>query len=130
MTDPLERVLELVAEGRLTAAQAAPILDALGASSEAANAAASGAEALSAANEAESLGRGAARAIRLEISEGGRKVVNLRIPVALGRFALDRVPGLAGSHADMVRQAIAEGRSGVLLNVEDEDGDGVRITLD
>ena len=29
MTDPLDRVLKLVAEGRLTAEEAAPILDAL-----------------------------------------------------------------------------------------------------
>ena len=32
MADPFEEVLRLVSEGRLTAAEAAPILDALGAS--------------------------------------------------------------------------------------------------
>ena len=38
------------------------------------------------------------KAIRLEVTEGGRKVVNLRIPLALGRAALSRVPGLIRRH--------------------------------
>ena len=74
-------------------------------------------------------GRGTATSIRIEITEDGRKIVNLRIPVALGRMALDRIPGLSGSNADLVRLALAEGRSGTLLHI-DEEGDGVRIALE
>ncbi len=124
MSDALEQVLKLVAEGRLTAAQAAPILDALNAADDAV------AAARSAAGEAEEPRSGeAATALRIEVTERGRKIVNLRIPVSLGRMALDRIPGLTGSNVDLVRQALAEGRTGPLLTIDDEE-DGVRIALE
>jgi hypothetical protein len=126
MADALETVLQLVAEGRLTAEEAAPLLDALGD------------EATSSEPEARPDGSrrdpgpaagGSASALRIEVTDKGRKVVNLRIPIPLGRMALDRIPGLAGNHVDMVRQALADGRTGTLL-VLDDDGDGVRISLE
>ena len=130
MSDALAQVLRLVADGRLTAAQAAPILDALSAADldgpvdderpadlGATEASASAAE------------RSTATSIRIEITEGGRKVVNLRVPVSLGRMALDRIPGLSGSNVDLVRRALSDGRSGTLLHIDDEDG-GVRIALE
>jgi hypothetical protein len=134
MPDPLDRVLQLVAEGRLTAEQAAPILDALNATdagdaaADAAADTARSAEAI-AAGAGSTAGSGAASTIRIEVTEHGRKVVNLRIPIPWGRFALDRIPGLAGNHADLVREALADGRTGTLL-VLDDDGDGVRIALE
>ena len=97
MTDALEQVLRLVADGRLTAAQAAPILDAL------ATRTLDGPADDPTTDRPEADGRpghapGARRtSIRIEITEGGRKVVNLRVPVSLGRMALDRIPGLSGS---------------------------------
>ena len=128
MTDPLERVLQLVADGRLTAAEAAPILDALGAAGGASPDEAAGDDSPHDQDVAPpSTGR--ARSIRVEITEGGRKVVNLRVPVSLGRMALDRVPGLSGNNADLIRQALADGRSGPVLVIDDE-GDGVRIVLE
>ena len=132
MSDTLEQILRLVAEGRLTAEQAAPILDALNDAEAAAGRArtAAGEAADAAAEAAGSLGpRGTARTIRIEVTDKGRKAVNLRIPIPLGRFALDRIPGLAGNHADLVREALADGRTGTLL-VLDDDGDGVRIALE
>lgn len=124
MPDALERVLKLVAEGRLTAEQAAPILDALSAADAAV------ADARAAAGEADEIRSGeAATSLRIEVTERGRKIVNLRIPVSLGRMALDRIPGLTGSNVDLVRQALAEGRTGTLLTIDDE-GDGVRIALE
>jgi hypothetical protein len=128
MADPLERVLQLVAEGRLTAEEAAPILDALGSADEAIRTGTAAAESAAPVAGGETAGRGAT-AIRIEVSDKGRQVVNLRIPIPLGRFALDRIPGLAGNHADLVRQALADGRTGTLL-VLDDDGDGVRIALE
>lgn len=128
MADALEQVLQLVAEGRLTAEQAAPILDALNAA-ETATAEADRAERTAGAAADTAPGRGTATAIRIEVTDKGRKAVNLRIPIPLGRFALDRIPGLAGNHADLVRQALADGRTGTLL-VLDDDGDGVRIALE
>jgi hypothetical protein len=131
MADPFEEVLRLVSEGRLTAAEAAPILDALGASetAQAEGEAAVDQASRMTSDEPDGAGHGTATSIRIEITENGRKIVNLRIPVALGRMALDRIPGLSGSNADLVRLALAEGRSGTLLHI-DEEGDGVRIALE
>ena len=129
MTDPVEEILRLVSDGHLTAAEAGPILDALEAyGPDADEPPAADSESDGDPNAAPS-NRGGAKSIRVEITEGGRKVVNLRIPVSLGRMALDRVPGLSGNNADLIRQALANGRSGPVLVIDDE-GDGVRIVLE
>ncbi len=122
MTEALERVLRLVAEGRLSADEAAPILDALGTAGDRP----SGRQ----ADEAPAGGRGAPRFARIEVREGGKRVVDLRIPVSLGRFALGRVPGLSAQHVADVEDAISSGGHGPILDVEDADGDGVRIVLE
>ncbi len=128
MSDALEQVLQLVGEGRLTAAQAAPILDALAEGDEGAKSG-PGSVRSDAADDAAAAARRSATSIRIEVTEDGRKVVNLRVPVSLGRMALDRIPGLSGTNAAMIRQALADGRSGTLL-VIDDDGSGVRIALE
>jgi hypothetical protein len=130
MTDHLAEILELVADGRLSAAEAAPIIDAL----EALDAEVGPIDEPSPGPDAESGSRPdrertTATSIRIEITEHGRKIVNLRVPVSLGRMALDRIPGMTGNNADIVRQALAEGRSGTLVHIDD-DGDGVRIALE
>ena len=130
MLDDLEQILRLVAEGRLTAAEAAPILDDLSAAdaaTEAARAAAAG-DAHDRGDDGPRPGP-SATSLRIEVTDSGRKIVNLRIPVSLGRMALDRIPGLSGSNVDLVRRALAEGRTGTLLTIDD-DGDGVRIALE
>jgi hypothetical protein len=129
MDDALEQVLRLVADGRLTAAQAAPILDALGVADQHGSTADDPPDAESESASRRGAGRGTPTAIRIEITEGGRRVINLRVPVSLGRMALDRIPGLSVSSVDLVRRALADGRSGTLLNIDDE-GDGVRIALE
>jgi hypothetical protein len=127
MSDALEDVLRLVADGRLTAEEAAPILDALAAADRGPEAGQPGAT--EARPTGTDPGGGHPSALRIEVTDNGRKVVNLRIPIPLGRMALDRIPGLTGNHADLVRQALADGRTGTLL-VLDDDGDGVRIALE
>jgi len=131
MADALAQVLRLVADGRLTAAQAAPILDALSAADLAGPADDERPEEAAGPDASPLAGgeRGTATAIRIEITEGGRRVVNLRVPVSLGRMALDRIPGLSGANVDLVRRALSDGRSGTLLHIDDE-GDGVRIALE
>lgn len=122
--DALESVLRLVADGRLTAAEAAPILDALGVApgpSDDASASAPGSAAPPAG--------GPGKALRIEITEGGRKVVNLRVPLSLGRAALSRIPGLAETTTDRIREALDAGMSGPIVTVDD-DGDGVRIVIE
>ena len=131
MADPLEQVLRLVADGRLTAAEAAPILDALAA----ANAMTDDPAAVRpiAAEPGDPATGGAPgtgpTSIRIEVEGDGRQVVNLRIPVSLGRMAVDRIPGLSGAAADLVRSALADGRTGT-SSTSTKSGDGVRIALE
>jgi hypothetical protein len=124
--DPLEAVLRLVADGRLTAEEAAPIIDALDASGS--RAAASTPRTPDGAGSSPSAGSG--RAIRLEVTEAGRQVVNLRVPLSLGRAALQRVPGLSEATTDRIREAIENGLTGPILAVDEGSGDGVRIVVE
>jgi len=120
--DTVRRVLRLVGEGHLSPEEAGPILDALadrspgpsggsdpGASSPGADA--------------------PARALRIEVREAGRTVVNLRVPLALGRAAISRVPGISDLTSERIREAIAAGIKGAIVEVEDEGG-GVRISIE
>ena len=125
MTDPLDRVLKLVAEGRLTADEAAPILEALDRKSAPGPASAGPRE----PGPGNGQGR-PARYARLEVRENGRRVVDLRIPISLGRFALSRVPGLSKEQIAEVEDAVTSGAHGPILDVQDPDGDGVRIVLE
>jgi hypothetical protein len=141
----MERVLQLVAEGKLSAEDAAPILDALstreassgrGASDRGPHAAGvvsgddgNGGPAVIAA-AASAADTGGAKFARIMVMEGGRRVVDLRIPTSLGHFALGKVPGLSADQVSELRQAISMGRTGPLLEVEDPDGDGVKIVLE
>ena len=139
MPDPLDTLLGLVADGRLTADEAAPLIDALqgptarsarsDTSTDANGAAASTRSAGS--PEARGLDQGRPTAVRIEVSEGGRKVVNLRVPLSLGRMALDHVPGLSTDNIFRIREALEQGFTGSLLVVDEGDaGDGVRIILE
>ena len=128
MTDPLDRVLQLVADGRLTADEAGPILDALQRSSSAGFQAAD-APAATNAGSGDEAGR-TPRFARIEVRESGRRVVDLRVPISLGRFALSRVPGLSTEQIAEVESAVLSGARGPILDVEDPDGDGVRIVLE
>ena len=144
--DPLEQVLRLVAEGRLTAEEAGRIIAALdGRPSD------RPADRPSRREQARREppggfgsnpppgttppgpdgfpdGRGAST-LRIEVRDQGRLVVNLRLPIAAGRFALDSVPGLSGDQVNRVRDALRSGARGTLLEVDDHGG-GVRIVLE
>ena len=157
MTDPLDRVLQLVAEGKLSADDAAPLLDALSRQSKAD--AGPGAGAGMGAGMGAGFGAGAgsstagarfadadvgplpapgsgneparqARYARIEVREGGRRVVDLRVPISLGRFALARVPGISKDQVAEVEEAVMSGAHGPILDVQDADGSGVRIVLE
>jgi hypothetical protein len=119
-------VLRLVAAGRLTAEEAAPILDALDAS----GARAAGSTARTSGGAPPTSSGGPGRAIRLEVTEAGRQVVNLRVPLSLGRAALQRVPGLSEATTDRIREAIEHGLTGPILAVDEGSGDGVRIVVE
>jgi hypothetical protein len=124
--DALESVLRLVADGRLTAEEAGPILDALdnGAGPRPTT------PPHPAGEPAAPPAGGPGRALRVEVTEGGRKIVNLRIPASLGRAALSRVPGLSEATSERIREAIEAGITGPILAVDEGSGDGVRIVIE
>jgi len=127
--DALERVLRLVAEGRLTADEAGPILDALeerGADREAAE---TGAASNRDDQPDPAANRDPAKTLRVEVTDGGRAVVNLRIPLSLGRAALSQGPGISAATSDRLLEAITAGIKGPIVDV-DEGDDGVRISLE
>jgi hypothetical protein len=126
--DPLDHVIRLVAEGRLAADEATPILAALddraGRHPDDGNRGGSGP-----APAPEDHGPDATRSLRIEVRDGTRTVVNLRLPLAVGRYALDRIPGLSGDQVARVRQALSSGMTGPVLLVDDESG-SVRIVIE
>ena len=158
MPDELETVLRLVADGRLTPEEAAPIIEALSRaerrepepgphddldqgfrgfedrlerrihrSVERANRRASRAAARAdaiAERATRHLGNARGRQLRIRITERGRQVVNLRIPIGFVDTALRFVPGLAGEQADRIRDAVQAGAVGPIIDVEDADGEG------
>ncbi|MHB8892632.1 MAG: hypothetical protein ACYC65_11380 [Candidatus Limnocylindrales bacterium] len=135
--DPLDQVLRLVAEGRLTAEEAGPILAALDnqPADRPLRREPPGGFGLNPPPDTPPpgmdgfpRGRGAS-VLRIEVRDHGRRVVNLRLPIAAGRFALNSVPGLSGDQVDRVREALRSGATGTLLEVDDH-GDGVRISLE
>ena len=130
--DALDQLLRLVAEGRLTAEEAGPILDAL--ETRSAHERRDDPELIfdqraTAAGSKASSADAPARAIRIQVSGDGRDVVNLRVPLALGRAALDSIPGLSESTTERIRAALATGFKGPLVQVDDEGG-GVRIAIE
>lgn len=124
MPDPLATILQLVADGRLSAEEAGPIIDALDDRAEGRRGAGpADAPGASAAD-------GPARAIRVEVTEGGRRIVNLRVPLSLGQAALARIPGLSEATADRIRDAIQAGIRGPVVAVDEGAGDGVRVVIE
>ncbi|MGH2462559.1 MAG: hypothetical protein ACRDFZ_02900 [Candidatus Limnocylindria bacterium] len=123
MSNELETVLRLVAEGKLTPEEAAPIVAAL---TDRAAASAGPGQGQSVRREA---GAGA-RQLRVRVEEQGRTVVNLRVPLSFAETALNMVPGLAGEQAERVRAALQGGAIGPIIDVEDPDGDAVLISLE
>lgn len=120
----LETILRLVAEGHLTPDEAAPIIDALTAAPP------SGGGPPPAPTPPPPTSARPPRHVRIRVTEKGRQVVNLRIPLAFADMAARMVPGLSGEQSERIRAAIDAGVSGPILDVEDPDGDGVLITVE
>jgi hypothetical protein len=137
MSEEIERILELVANGRLTPDEAAPIIEALTAARRP-----SVADRLSAAyakvDEAreridafrQAAGARGARRLRIRVTEHGRQVVNLNIPLGFVDAALGAVPGISDEQGARIRDAIRAGQVGPILDVEDKDGDAVLISVE
>lgn len=141
MADPLEDVLRLVAEGRLTPEEAAPIIEALGSRRSAMagppgpigatrgtggdkSHAGSGPSNASAAPAA-----GRQARIRIEVRDSGRTVVDLQVPAFLSELA-QTLPGIPAAYAAQVRSALRAGIRGRIVDILDEDGSGISITVE
>ena len=148
MAEELDTILRLVAEGKLSPEEAEPIIEALTrggdphddpgerhAERHTRHAERAGRRIDRAFARAErrmadaGLTRGG-RHLRIRVTERGRQVVNLHIPIGLVEGALQFVPGLGGDQRDRVREAVRAGAIGPILDVEDEDGGGVLITVE
>jgi len=123
MSEELETILRLVAEGKLTPEEAAPIVAALSERHAP--------PPITAIQPVVSRSPGdGARQLRIRVEEQGRTVVNLRVPLSVAETALNMVPGLAGEQAARVRAALEGGAIGPIIDVEDPDGDAVLISLE
>lgn len=123
MSDELDALLRLVAEGRLTPEEAAPLVAAL---TERPSPPPSSAVVPASGRVLEA----GPRQLRIRVEERGRTVVNLRVPLSVAETALNMVPGLAGEQAARVRAALEGGTIGPIIDVEDPDGDAVLISLE
>jgi hypothetical protein len=150
MPDELETILRLVADGRLSPEEAAPIIDALTRAERAeAEGHAAGDRAgrhatrldrqlrraqrridRAAARAARAVEVAGGRQLRIQVKERGRQRVNLRIPIGYVDAAIGFVPGLGGDQAERIRDAIKAGEVGPIIDVEDPDGDGVLISVE
>jgi len=147
MADELEAVLRLVADGTLTPEQAAPIIEALSRSETPRSDRLTrridrGLErvrrrverayerAEQARTTAEQRGALHGRQLRIRVTEHGRQVVNLRIPIGFVDAALSFVPGIGGDQSERIRQAVQAGTLGPIIDVEDPDGDSVVISVE
>ncbi len=118
MTD-VAKILDLVAEGKLTAQEADEIIAAL--SAREAGASAEGAAAAREQNAKTTH-------LRIEVTDGGRHVVNLRVPINIAGWASSFLPGLSEQDSDRIRGAVASGTRGTILDITDDDGSRVLIT--
>jgi len=128
MNEELATVLRLVSEGRLTPEEAAPIVEALGR----AGGPGRGQHAGPSAPPGGAAGRGTTRGrrMRIRVSERGRAVVDVRVPLAFAAMAARMVPGIPESYAALIRQAVEADEVGPIVDTEDDQGDAVLITIE
>lgn len=126
MRDELATILRLVAEGKLSAEEAAPIIEALSAPAPAGRPASESQAHATEDHAAPPRGR----RMRIQVSERGRPVVDLRVPLAFASAAARMVPGIPDNFGSIIEQAVETDTAGIIVDTEDESGDGVLITLE
>jgi hypothetical protein len=114
------KILRLVEEGVLSAAEADDLLAALDTAPPA------GRPPADASDRPEQAGD-RPRHLRIEITDHGRRVVNLRVPINIASLAAGLVPGLPDAEAERIRASIRAGMRGPIVDVGAEDGERVLI---
>lgn len=113
MTDERLQILRMVEEGKVSADEAAKLLEALGGDKSTASAPS----------------RRANRLIRIKVVEGDRTRVNVNFPLELARVALNFIPketlrnqiGGEVIDVDEIVRLLEEGLQGKIVDVEDGD---------
>ena len=124
MGDELATILRLVSEGALSAEEAAAIIEALGRPDHSR-------PAVSPPSPQGTSGKSRGRRIRIQVSERGRKVVDVRVPLAFAAMAAKMVPGIPDSYAKLIAEAAETDTVGPIVDLaEDEDGDAVLISIE
>jgi hypothetical protein len=113
----MEKILKLVAEGALSPEEADRILTLLSEEQQAADQ----------PDINEEAPQGSARRLRIEVREGGRRVVNLSVPMNIAGLASAFVPGLSDEDGERIRSAIHGGMRGPIVDIGSDDGDRVLI---
>jgi hypothetical protein len=127
MSDALEEILGQVASGELSPADADAIIAALSADASATGMA--GDQPPVASSRVDEGPGSAGRAVRVRVQEGGRTVVNLRIPMSWAGLT-SLVPGLSSAQVGEISDALRDGRRGPIVDIQDADGDGVVISTE
>ncbi|HEY8772147.1 MAG TPA: hypothetical protein VIM66_03135 [Candidatus Limnocylindria bacterium] len=128
MGDELATILRLVSEGTLTAEEAAPIIEALTRQAAPLH---PGPSSPPGPTTTPGPGKGRGRRIRIQITERGRRVIDVRVPLAFAAMAARMVPGIPDSYAAMIKEAVETDTVGPIVDLtEDEDGDAVLITIE
>ena len=118
----VEKILRLVSEGALTPEEADEILNALDASDAAPSPSADAAGRAGAAADP-----AGPRQLRIEVTEAGRRVVNLRVPINVAGWASAFLPGLSADESNRIRSAIDSGVRGPIVDIGDDEGSRVLI---
>lgn len=128
MGDELATVLRLVSEGKLSAEEAAPIIAALNKPRAPQPPEPPSDFPFAGATSVKGSGRG--RRVRIQVHEGGRKAVDIRVPLSFAAMAARMVPGIPDNYAALIEQAVEGDIVGPIVDAEDEDGDSVLISIE
>lgn len=123
MGDEMTTILRLVSEGKLSAEEAAPIIEALGRPEPSPS--------QGPPPPAGKPGVSKGRRIRIQVSERGRRTVDVRVPLAFAAMAAKMVPGIPESYRKLIADAVETNTVGPIIDLaEDEDGDAVLISIE
>jgi hypothetical protein len=111
------KILRLVSDGALTAEEADEILSAIDAQTP---------EPAPTIESGPPGDRG--QHLRVQISDGGRQVINLRVPMNIAGWVTAFLPGLPDEYAERIRGAMSSGERGPILDINDGDSRVLIVT--
>ncbi len=134
MQDERMQILKMLEEGKITAEEAAQLLEAVQAS-------AADGEAGGTAEAVWESPRKKAKWMRIEVQERNGNQVHIKLPVAIIRAALRiggghlKIGGFDSNELEAevmagLQEALREGETGLVVDVQERDGDHVQIFLE